>query len=274
MTSDGIRYSNIEPDHDTSAAPRPTGVTRGRAGTSGGPARRPWRSPRSWRAALPTRADRSSSGSSRILGDEIADRQEAPLGIEEEVELHGLGHGTGGRPRWSASAALPAAARRSSAILRRVSRRRLSIERGGAASTQIQHGSHARRIGCARRPAPRAQRRRDLAGTASVPGRPVREPARATAARRRDASQRVDASSRGVTTSGAPVVGQRLQRLARERQRCRATAGDALTGRRSGRATPRRHWRARADGRRDCRCRPTRRRRARAARRSGVSYQL
>ncbi len=27
MTSDGMRYSNIEPDHEMSAAPRPTGVT-------------------------------------------------------------------------------------------------------------------------------------------------------------------------------------------------------------------------------------------------------
>ena len=40
MTSDGIRYSNIEPDHEISAAPRPTGVTarpsrnQCRAGTS------------------------------------------------------------------------------------------------------------------------------------------------------------------------------------------------------------------------------------------------
>ena len=47
---------------------------------------------------------------------------------------------------------------------------------------------------------------------------------------------------------GAPVVGQRLQRLAGERQAVARAGGDAALHRRDCRATPRRCWRARSGG--------------------------
>ena len=72
----------------------------------------------------------------------------------------------------------------------------------------------------------------------------------------------------------APVVGQRLQGLARERQAVAHAGSRSPPHRRGLGAMPRRHWRARSDARPDCRCRPRRCRADRAACRSVVSYQL
>ena len=91
ITSDGIRYSNIDPDHEISAAPCARGSRRGPDGTSGGREHRPWRSRGSSPAALPTPADRSN-WVERAFGREAADRQQLALAVEEEAEIHGQRH--------------------------------------------------------------------------------------------------------------------------------------------------------------------------------------
>ena len=73
-----------------------------------------------------------ATGIERILGDEIADRQQAAFLVEEKIELHGVGHGAGRRPRWSAAGAPAPRSIWSSCA---TSRRWLSIDRC-AASTQ------------------------------------------------------------------------------------------------------------------------------------------
>src|ERR1700694_1455042 len=92
MTSDGIRYSNIEPDQEMSAAPCSTAVTarprrnQCRAGTS--------------LLAIATKLARRASEASRSsqLGSRAspggggANRQKPALPIEQEAELHRVGH--------------------------------------------------------------------------------------------------------------------------------------------------------------------------------------
>ena len=79
MTSDGIRYSNIEPDQDCSAAPCPAASACGRAETSAAPARRPWR----WRGSSPaaprTPAGRSSWDPVPASAGAVADGQQLAL---------------------------------------------------------------------------------------------------------------------------------------------------------------------------------------------------
>ena len=88
MTSDGIRYSNIDPDQEISAAPRETGVTArprpepvaGRNVSLGD--RHEARQPRLRGEEIVT------ARVERALGDEIADREQLAVVVKQKSELH------------------------------------------------------------------------------------------------------------------------------------------------------------------------------------------
>ena len=96
MTSAGIRYSNIEPAHDTSAEPRPTGVRRAAE-------------PEPVVGVDVALGDGQEAGETSLRGQQVvvarvqravehpeADREELPSRIEQEAEVH-LAHETVGR---------------------------------------------------------------------------------------------------------------------------------------------------------------------------------
>ena len=89
MTSAGIRYSNIEPDQETSAgAVRRPASSGGRGGTSATTGT----SPLAMATKLASRASEASrsyrAGIEAAVRDAVADREDLARGVEEEAELH------------------------------------------------------------------------------------------------------------------------------------------------------------------------------------------
>src|SRR4030081_99075 len=91
MMSDGMRYSNMEPDQEMRAAAFPTGVTDR-------PSRNQWRAGIAF-FATGVKARRARLGGEQVIavGVESAvrrapDREQPALLIEQEPELHPFGH--------------------------------------------------------------------------------------------------------------------------------------------------------------------------------------
>ena len=276
MTSSGIRYSNIDALHETSARCGPTGVIS-----------RPSLNQCScdtWRMAMATKARETRFRGQRVVvgrvapafGDVVADREQMALAIEEKVELGAVDELLE-RRRECAPPCLPwrcrivvgrplrmrqvrGAARRSSPPRRRATRWR---------SPPVASPAGSRCCASCRRAASTVDfRRHRLEATRSKPAAPSGV-----------------ASSRGAKPAqvGAEIAravrGRGQRRPARHRARrdraCRTTrpeSGDRSTGRRRRSAAARR--RASSDSPADCRCRPSTRTAARAARAIWVSYQL
>ena len=270
MTSDGIRYSNIEPDQEISAAP----LRDRRDGTAEAEpvARRD--------VAL---GDRDEAREPRLGGEQIvaarveralrhaiADREQLALGIEQEAEVHCRAPSSRAVASSAARRAVRAAAASGDGSM---SRRWLSIERRAAA---IQNSMSAP----ASSPRSLANARGDVGHGLGLRGE-LRQALRRCVASpvsgcRTAAASAASASSSCVPGHGlrAPAVAQLVRRLTREVERV-GDAGQALRGRRRrGRSTPGRRWRARSGGRPGCRCRPRRRSAARAGAGRCVSYQL
>ena len=92
ITSAGMRYSNIDPDQETSADPQSTGVKRA---TEFEPMRRRDIALRNGDEAGEPRLRRQQIVTTRVetvIGDAIPDREELPRRVEEKAKLHGVEH--------------------------------------------------------------------------------------------------------------------------------------------------------------------------------------
>ena len=216
-TSVGIRYSNIDPDHERRPASSPTRRTAGRARPSGAPARRPWRSPTGWSRAPPTRAGRRSRRRADARRPK-ADVEQAPPAVEEEAEV-GLCGDARQVPRGAGAGPRRRRCRRSS---RRAAPSARSTGDPRPPRRAVARGSAWPRRGSSAR-SPRARPKRRPAVPRCVPGR--RGSARAARRRRaprpgprrrrarwpRHAARRSAATTRrGRACSGPVASGSRL----------------------------------------------------------------
>ncbi len=224
ITSDGIRYSNIEPDQEISAAPcRPASPRPRRNQWRAG--RRPWRSRRSSPAAPRRRAGRSSSDRACRRRHAIADRQQ-------------LARGSSRKPNSMPRAPAPcAAAPRAPAGARaRAAAAPAASARGRGAVLASMLGERTARLAAPRTPGRRRSRGRRRRASGRGPRR--------RSARRGELRTACLASTQ--TSTAAIAGGDRRRRFrprgrVRNRRRRRARASTvrvAAPGRRAAHAAP------------------------------------
>ena len=251
-----MRYSNIEPDHEMRAEPRPTGVSA-----------RPSRN--QWSAGDVALGDREEARQTGLRGEEVvvarvqravadpeADREELARGVEQEREV-GLAEQrlglVGDRPEAPDERGGPGAARRPR--LRSASSARVGKPSPPAAGWSRRPGPGC---GCSRpggSPPPRSRARRRRPPRARRSGPPPRPRASGRASRARPGGRPTPPASRGGSAAG-------VRRLRAPR---RGAAGRASGC--AGRRRSRRRLRGSGPSRR--RCRPGRPPRGAAGRSSG-----